>query len=339
MTSRSLYFTAGLAILTSSVKASDEVLLLPAGEFRAKDGRPKNAPAWRMDAEIAAALIAQADAAGVDFVIDYEHQTLLADDNGQPAPAAGWFKTLEWREGDGLYAVGVKWTRRAQDYIEADEYRYVSPVFTYDKTGRVLKLLHVALTNNPALDHQPGVAEAVAAKFSLNPQEESAMKQLLAALGLAETATEDEALAALAALKSNHDTQVAALKSAEPDPARFVSVATLTATQTELQTSRSELAALRAEIAAGELDGVITAALSGGKLLPAQEASMREWGRKDMAALKSFLEAAPVVAPVTTQTGNKGGPDKSHQHTDTDVAVMRAMGLTVEQFAVGKLED
>ncbi|MQY50758.1 phage protease [Rhodocyclus gracilis] len=99
-----------VAVLTFEVNAAADFRLLPAGEFRARDGRPAEIPAWRMDATIAAALINQVAATGVDFVIDYEHQTLLAEKNGQPAPAAGWFKALEWREGDGLYVVGAKWT-------------------------------------------------------------------------------------------------------------------------------------------------------------------------------------------------------------------------------------
>lgn len=359
---------ASVAVLTSSVKASDEVLLFPAGEFRAKDGRPANAPAWRMDAEIAAALIAQAKAAGIDFVIDYEHQTLLADDNGQPAPAAGWFGVLEWREGDGLYAVGVKWTKRAQDYIAADEYRYISPVFTYDKTGRVLKLLHVALTNNPALDNQPGVAEAVAAKYlaslSNNPQENNVdelLERCRWLLNLPITATAEDISAELQKLidqikgadtdaaaaasfdlrkfLANTHTEVAALKVAAPDPAKFVSVAMLATTQGELLAANNQLAALRAEGAARELDEVMTAALAAGKLLPAQEESMREWGKKDIAALKGFIANAPVVAPVQMQNGGKQPVGNNPQPGDTDVAVMKALGLTAEQFAAGKISQ
>jgi len=53
-------------------------------------------------------LIDRVAAAAVDYVIDYHHQTLLAEKNGQPAPAAGWFDALEWREGDGLYAIDVR---------------------------------------------------------------------------------------------------------------------------------------------------------------------------------------------------------------------------------------
>src|SRR5258708_27555760 len=79
-----------------------EIQLLPAGEFRAIDGRPAEVQAWKLDRATAERLIAEFNAKKNDLVIDYEHQTLHAEDNGKPAPAAGWIKALEWREGKGL---------------------------------------------------------------------------------------------------------------------------------------------------------------------------------------------------------------------------------------------
>ncbi|WP_438805125.1 phage protease [Sodalis sp. (in: enterobacteria)] len=57
--------------------------------------------------------------------------------NGQPAPAAGWYSQLEWVEGLGLFAVDVEWTERARTLIAAGEYRFVSPLFQYDRQGNV----------------------------------------------------------------------------------------------------------------------------------------------------------------------------------------------------------
>lgn len=84
-------------------------------------------------------------------MVDYEHQTQLAAQNGQPAPAAGWITSLEWEEGRGLFA-GVDWTDKARAHIRAGEYRYISPVFAFDRqSGAVLRLICAALTNHPAL--------------------------------------------------------------------------------------------------------------------------------------------------------------------------------------------
>lgn len=333
---------AALAVDLAGPKAPTEFRLLPAGRFKAADGsgRPEGlAEGWLVDDDVAAALIAQAAARASDYAIDYDHQTLNAEKNGQPAPAAGWFKQLEWRPGDGLYAVGLRWTERAAQMLAAGEYRYLSPVFAYDKaSGRVTALGPAALTNNPGLDGLTDLSPA--ALSALFPQEEEMqMKELLKALGLAETATEAEALAALAALKSAHGTELAALKASAPDPAKYVAVATMTALQGELATANAELAALKAKDAQAEVDKVIADGLAAGKLTPATEPHARKLAT-DLAALKGFIDAQPVIVkPGTTQTGGKkpegAGTD---QPTETDLAVMKALGLTAEQFALGKKE-
>lgn len=144
---------------------SSEFRLLPAGRFRSDDGRPEGVGGWYVDASITASLIAQARQRAGDFVIDYEHQSLNTRHNGQPAPAAGWFKQLEWREGQGVFATGVKWTSAASTMLTSREYRYISPVFEYDnKTGAVRRIINAALTNNPALD---GLVDLAAAAMSV----------------------------------------------------------------------------------------------------------------------------------------------------------------------------
>lgn len=149
-----------LAILTQALPlAAREFRILPAGVFRAKDGRPAHLPGWKIDAEIAQRVIA-ASATVDDMVIDYEHQTINAEKNGQPAPAAGWFKRMVWRDGAGLFAVDVQWTDKAKAMIGAGEYRHISPVFPYNSiTGEVQKIIGLGLTNNPAL---PGLANLAA---------------------------------------------------------------------------------------------------------------------------------------------------------------------------------
>ena len=67
------------------------------------------------------------------------------------------------------------------------------------------------------------------------------MKALLAALGLSETATEAEALAALNAKTAPILGELAPLKAQLPDPAKYVEVATLTAVRNELATQVAAL--------------------------------------------------------------------------------------------------
>lgn len=148
--------------------AENEFQLFPTGQFRTQDGRPKGLSGWVMNAATAARLIEAFNTKKNPMLVDYEHQTTLTKDNGKPAPAAGWVHGLEWREGKGLFAVGVKWTDAARLSIQSDEYRYISPVFHYNpQSGEVTSLLNAALTNSPALD---GMESAVALRAQLQAQ-------------------------------------------------------------------------------------------------------------------------------------------------------------------------
>lgn len=288
------------SLVAQLVPGEQAVRLIPAGEFRSADGsgRPLDAPAWRIDAAQAGRLIARDAARASRRVVDYEHQTIQSARNGQPAPAAGWITGLEWREDAGLFA-RVDWTERAAAMIAAGEYRYLSPVFSYDATGLVLDIGPAALTNNPGLDGLTDLA-ALSALY-IPDQEITPMKELLKALGLAETATEAEALAALKARSDEGATrlatltaEVATLKAAAPDPAKFVPVDAVT----ELQ---AQVAALSATLAKNELDDLVEVGLSDGRL----NAALEPWARTlTPVALKAYLDkATPIAALKGTQTG------------------------------------
>ena len=137
-----------------------EFRIIPAGLFSACDGRPHGLQGWQLKATEALSIVKIAAARAGDYVIDYEHQTLNTVNNGNPNPAAGWFKRIEWRDGDGLYVTDARWTDRAAGMILAKEYRFISPAFHYDKAGHVLSLVNIALTNNPALDGLTDLAAA-----------------------------------------------------------------------------------------------------------------------------------------------------------------------------------
>jgi phage I-like protein len=183
-----------------------ELQLFPAGEFRAADGRPAGKP-WRMDEAVAGRLIAAARQRVNPYVLDYEHNTLTSQQTGQPAPRAGEFNTLEWREGNGLYAVNIAYTRRAEEFISNDEYGWASPVFTWDpKTGEVLTLFHAALTNDPGLH---GMAPAVLAALSNSYNQNQGVKivdelleRLCYMLNLPLTTTKEEMIAQLDKIKT-----------------------------------------------------------------------------------------------------------------------------------------
>ncbi|MGL6518732.1 phage protease, partial [Aeromonas caviae] len=189
--------TLGLAVLDAVLGPSDDGWhqLLPVGPFKARDGRPFDVPGghWQLDKSIATTLINRAKTLGQDILIDYDHQTLKVDQNGQPAPAAGWYNgdEIEWREGLGLF-IKPRWTDRAAAMVDAKEYRFLSAVFPYDAQGRPLELRMTAITNDPGVVGmqalaalsaqliQPGQPATLTKENSMN----ELLKKLLAKLGI-----------------------------------------------------------------------------------------------------------------------------------------------------------
>lgn len=334
------------------------IRLIPDGEFTAPRGALAGAGPWRLTPEAAARVIAANRTRTADILIDFEHQALLSETNGRPVPAAGWIdpRSLEYRpDGDepGLYG-RVTWVGDTAALIAADRYRYLSPVFPADReTGEPLDLLHVALTNFPAIDEPISAAlsarlgrdgrPAAPAHPKIFHQEDSQMellKKLLAALGLPETTSEPDALAGVTALKTKADAaqaELVALKAASPvapDPTRFVPIEAMRGVQ-------DQLAALSARIGASEADQVIEKAIAEGRLLEPQRAWAKDLGAKDLAALKAYVAATPAIAALSgMQSGAKGGGgDGGAGHgglTADELAVCKALGMTAEEFKKGK---
>jgi len=323
------------ACTTRLRKPGSEIQLFPAGLFRARDGRPEGLEGWRVDADVARQLVALATQRQTPFVIDYEHQTLYAETSGNPAPAAAWFTTLEWREGDGLYAVDVEWTERAAALITGDEYRYLSPVFKFDpNTGVVTELLMAAVTNNPAID---GIADVAAARYLHQPHEEATPvdKELLKMLGLGEDATAEQVRAAVQALMdkaAETEDEVTALRGQinNPDPEKFVPVSAVK----DLQ---DQVASLSTQMRTGEVDQLVKEGLEDGRLIQSMEKWARDLGKKDVAALRDYLDnAQPIAALTSQQTDGKTPPEGDNKLTDEELAVCRLMNQTPEEFLKAK---
>lgn len=342
-----------------ALTGTNELQLLPAGRFAARDGRPLGLTGWFVDASLASALIAQANERSTPFVIDYEHQTMLTKTNGQPAPAAGWFKSLEWREGLGLFAVDVSWTERALSWIASGEYKFISPVLGYDKvSGAVNALFMAAITNLPAIDGMNEVLLSAAAlhfKFPLtstatpltteNPMEEL-LEQLRWMLNLPVGSTSEEIQAQLqkliglikedpsataaasfdlAAWISTQRTAIVSLSTQTPDPAKYVGIGVMQSLQTQV-------ASLSAELNGGRVQAVVAAAM-GKKLVPAQEAWALEWGAKDLTALTAFIDNAPPIALLTgMQTGGIAPVPQAGALTPNQVALCAVTGVSEVDF-------
>ncbi len=334
----------------------------PAGHFKPADGREIKVPAWHIDQAVATKVIERFRATKNKRVVDYEHQTLRKEENGQPAPAAGWYTDLQWREGEGLFAQ-VQLTARAAQYIAEGEYQYFSPVFLYHPTtGDVLDVQMGALTNAPAIDGMQELSLRAAASFGCfddSPEENPVNPLLLAvcaALGLqADKTTEEQAIAALTAF--NNDlrkllgegeasdgkavlaacTGLKAKAATSVDPAQFVPLSVVDGLKAEM----AALTARLGERDEKDLDSQIQGALEDGRLHKTMEEWARDLGKNNRAALTAYLDKAQPIAAITgSQTGGKPPvADEKTGLTQDELAVCSAMGLTTEQFKAAKAEE
>ena len=187
---------------SDGAKPTVRVQLSPFGEFTLRDGGKRNGTMQHCTRAAFEAMVANWRAQGApDVLVDVDH----ASATGGSTEAAAWAKNLRV-EDDGLCA-DFELTPRGRELVEGKSYRFVSPGWTLADDGTPLSLCSVALTNRPNLPVKPVVnADDAGGRDPDDPNNnqkgnpEMDLKKIAAALGLAETATEEEVLAAIAAM-------------------------------------------------------------------------------------------------------------------------------------------
>ncbi|MFH0299813.1 phage protease [Bradyrhizobium sp. 31Argb] len=201
-----------------------------------------------------AAKLAQAslNAHGGRIPIDENHATDLAAPNGGPSPARGWIVEMQARP-DGIHG-RVEWSSAGSALMSEKAYRFISPVLIHDKSGNVLDVPRVSLTNTPNLRDMT----------ALNSTETSMdlLAQLRKLLGLADDADEATAIDKIKSLNSSTSLQSIAKAAGLKDDA---DAATIAATVTTLATGAKgngaeTIAALQSEVK--DLGERLTAALN-----------------------------------------------------------------------------
>jgi phage I-like protein len=367
--------TQNIAILGAELITQDNglVQLLPAGKFNAVDGRPADVAGnhWLMDKIAFESLKANTPHKEGDLVIDYEHQTLKAPVNGQPAIASGFFNIddVSFIEGKGLF-IKPKWTDKAQAHLSAGEYKYISAVFGYDPiTGRPSYLHSAALVNRPGVDGMKPLTQLAAdlylntkklQKTHYNNQEDTAVNPILLAilqaLGIkvdgdlpsepaALSAFQTKVTTALATLQADAgkvpelNNQITALSAGQVDPSKYVPIAAIN----ELQTT---VAALQAQVSGGEVDKLVKQGLEDGRIIASMEDWAKDLGKQSIAQLQAYLDkSAPIAALSGKQTGHLNLDADGNKLTgvaalsaeDKDAAT--ALGISHEDFAKQKAAD
>lgn len=281
---------------------------------------------------------------GNEVVFDYEHQTL----KDVEAPAAGWIKELAWEDGVGIKA-RVEWNEKAAEYLAKNEYRYFSPVFFVRKSDRRIYGLHSsALTNTPKTKHLTPILAKLEAGLDQSKEEPMDRKQLIAALGLKEDATDAEILAAVAKLGiavPDEDTRGIVSKAVlsaldlEDDANESTVVASINVLKQEKQTSVSaaEFQALKNDLAARDARDAVSAAIAKGKVIPAQKDWALDYATKDPDGFAQYVAKAPQAVPVDKLPG-KTEIVQTGELTQTDLAVAGQMDLDPEDLKKYGLE-
>ncbi|MBI5815895.1 MAG: hypothetical protein HZB29_09830 [Nitrospinae bacterium] len=306
-----------------------ETVLAPYGEH------PHTAGLQLVDAPAVERMLAAMSADGRDVCVDYLHNSIKSDDP-QKAIAAGW---VLWNTAKitpaGLTAT-IKWNDDAATLIRDKKYRFLSPVFMANG-GVITKLVNLGLTNNPNIPAMPPLSNQT--QFSTQ-QEKPKMKDLLKKLGLAETATEADAIAAVEKLQANSAGSAGLLARLQVND--FTAA---TARLTELLAppayNPADVSAMQARITAMEsaekqrgAELLVNDALAAGKLTPAQKAWALGYAAENPEGFRGYIANAQVIVPLAA-SGADGKKVAANAGVVTDEVKLIAnqLGLKPEDLA------
>lgn len=288
------------------------LLMIPGGAFTGRDGR-----SWVNDNPAA---VMSASFRYPKLPIDVEHATEIKGPKGEEAPAYAWIDALRINDDGGIDA-HVVWTPDGESLIRGKKYIYYSPAFFNNAAGQVTRLSSVGLTNKPNL-YLPAL--------NSENNEMTVPVQIVTVLGLAATASVDDAVAAIQQIKTSET--VALNRAQNPDLTKFIPVETHQLVLNRAETAENKLKALDVQTAEKLVDDAVTA----GKVAPANRdmylaLCRSEEGRKQFG---EFVKTAPALVN-TEQSQGQDNKDKT-KLSDDELAMCRAMGITEAEFLAAK---
>jgi phage I-like protein len=307
--------------------------------------------------------MASFQAHGVDLVIDLEHLSLDDSSPNFDPDARGWC-ALEVREGE-LWAVNVRWTSDGQARLGDKRQRYVSPAFAWDReTGRVTRIVNIALTAMPATHETPALVAAREESTGMDPKQiETIMKALgldpkmmgkvASALGLEADADVDAVKSALDAFVAKMDKikglvddaeekkegeseepQPSEVPAPEPPPAAMSSHDKLVAA---VEALTAKLAAREAESAAkaeaDERSGLVSSRKWPAELVGWASDSSTPLAEVKRLSVRFPLAEAPVPQAANT-TPTQGSPVSGL--SERELKICKDTGCAPEKFAALK---
>lgn len=316
--------TARASCVAIDSASPDWIELIPSGpHIIGADGR-----SWVNDAQDK--IISAFNSRAHPMVIDWEHATEHRAPQGLDAPAAGWVDRLEVR-GGAIWG-HAEWTEKAAAQIAQREYRYLSPVFLYEKQSRrISALTSAALTNTPNLT-----------LTALNC-EESPMPlptALCRALNIPDDASEADAITAAQAVQKRLATAkselATALNRAETPPLeKFVPRGDYDAALTRATNAEQQIKTLQDGARKDKVDALIEKALTAGQIVPATKDYYVAMCQSEagVAAFEAFLAKAPAIVGGESKLDAKKPPGNGvGSLTDAQKAICQSMGISTEDY-------
>ena len=358
--------------LTAADAAGSWMLLTPAGSVTGRDGRgPFVVGDTATMSRIVANTQAHRGSTELLVDYDHQNIFGAVPGVGGTAKAAGWVKELQVRA-DGIWGRIEWTEAAASAIKAGEYRYLSPVFFAERKDGgRVLALQSVTITNTPNFD-LVAVAASSLLNLPTTENGESMDKILAAlglpagttednvvvaitamkssgialakAAGLADAAKTDDVLAAVTAAFSDRKTIAqavglkpeatgaeivtaaqSAMKGGAPDPTKYVPIQMVTELQASVKTLQDTMSANSAEEAVG-------AAITAGRLAPAQKEWALAYHKANPAAFKTFVDGAPVLTASQLRTQKKEGAAEGELDA-TQLAVCSAMGIDPKKFA------
>lgn len=298
----------------------DWVMLLPARMVQGRDGRW-----WRNDRP--EEILSYFAGLGRDLPIDIEHSTERKAPLGDPAPAIGWIDRMENRNGE-IWGHAL-WNDAGKKTVGGREYRYLSPVILFTEADNtIVGITSVGATNQPNLT-LPALNNE---NRGLTPKENSMWKNVLSALGLAETSTEADAVTAISRLKG--DVSAAANRAENPSLEKFVPRADYDAALAKASNAEQKLSEIKTSQLETAINSAIETALKDGKITPATADYHRAQCRQDggLDRFAAYCAAAPSIGGDSGLDGKKPeGEQKALNAEEKRIADM--FGNSAEDLA------
>lgn len=288
------------------------LLMIPGGAFTGRDGR-----SWVNDNPAA---VMSASFRYPKLPFDIEHATEIKGPKGEEAPAYAWIDALRINDDGGIDA-HVVWTPDGESLIRGKKYIYYSPAFFNNAAGQVTRLSSVGLTNKPNL-YLPAL--------NSENNEMTVPVQIVTVLGLAATASVDDAVAAIQQIKTSET--VALNRAQNPDLTKFIPVETHQLALNRAETAENKLKALDEQTA----ESLVNAAVAAGKVAPANRDMYLALCRSEEGR-QQFTEFVKTAPALVNADPSKGKENKDNTKlSDDELAMCRAMGITEAEFLAAK---